>query len=143
MKESARFQPGMSFAENMPNMLSLVLNTDHKLIKNILNNMTEQTKAELEPISNELKGLEARKAILEQQTKEIKPEELTEEQKNDKKTCNEEISVQHGKKVNVLKTYAEKNPVISQLIDLALLQNGLLKGEALSKFLKRSLELIK
>lgn len=143
MKESARFQPGMSFAENMPNMLNLVLNTDHKLIKNILNNMAEQTKAELEPISNELKGLEARKAILEQQTKEVKPEELTEEQKNDKKTCNEEISAQHGKKVNVLKTYAEKNPVISQLIDLALLQNGLLKGEALSKFLKRSLELIK
>lgn len=143
MKEAARFQPGMSFAEGMPNMLNLVLNTDHRLVKKVLSDLTESTKSELTPIDNELKGLTARKTVLEQQTKDIKPENLSEEQNNEKKACNEDIAALHAKKLEVLKAYAEKNPIIFQLIDLALLQNGLLKGEALNKFLKRSLDLIK
>ena len=143
MKEAARFQPGMSFAEGMPNMLNLVLNTDHRLVKKVLSDLTESTKSELTPIDNELKGLTARKTVIEQQTKDIKPENLSEEQNNEKKACNEDIAALHAKKLEVLKAYAEKNPIISQLIDLALLQNGLLKGEALNKFLKRSLDLIK
>lgn len=143
MKEAAKFQQGMSFYGEMPQMLNLVLNADHRLVRGIVDDMKAKTAPALKPIDAELKGLEARRAALEQQTKDKKPEDIPQETKDDQEKTRKEIQEQHDKRRKTLSDYAAQNPVISQLIDLALLQNGLLRGEALSKFLQRSVELIK
>ncbi len=143
MKEMAHIQPGMSFYGEMPDMYTLVLNTDNKLIKEVLEDSEQQTAEALNPIEAEIKGLTARQAVLRQQQEGKKPEEIDQTQKDELAKCDTDITEQRQKKNEVLAGYAQKNPVVHQLIDLALLQNGLLKGEALNNFVKRSIELIK
>ena len=127
----------------MPDTFNIVLNSDHPLIKRVLGDAQAQLSDELKPIEGEIKGQEARLAALNQQTEGKKPEEITQEIKDDKANTQKTIDEQKEKKEGVLRSFAEKNDVIHQLIDLALLQNGMLKGEALDKFLQRSVELIK
>ncbi len=142
MKEMARLQPGMAFYGEMPDMYNVVLNTNHKLIKEILEDTHNNTAEQLKPIEAELKGLEARKAVLKQQQDNKKAEEITQEEKNDLSQCEKDITAQHDKEKEILSDYAKNNKIISQLVDLALLQNGMLKGEALNNFVKRSIDLI-
>ena len=143
MKEMSRYQSGMGFYGQMPDTFNIVLNSDHALIKRVLGDAQAQLGEELKPIEGEIKGQEARLAALNQQTEGKKPEEITQEIKDDKANTQKTIDEQKEKKEGVLRGFAEKNDVIHQLIDLALLQNGMLKGEALDKFLQRSVELIK
>ena len=143
MKEMARLQPGMAFYGEMPDMYNIVLNTDSPLIREVLEDCEKSTEEALKPIEAELKGLNARQAVLRQEQDKKKPEEITQEEKDDLKKCGEDIRAEQQKRDDVLKEYAEKNDRVHQLIDLALLQNGLLKGEALTRFVKRSVELIK
>ena len=142
MKEVSRLQPGMAFYGEMPDMYNVVLNADHRLVKKVLEGVAEKLGSQLEPIDNELRGLHARHDALEQKLKDKKPEEITEEEKTEREACHKDIEAQETKKRELLAGYAKDTPVVSQLIDLALLQNGLLKGEALAKFLKRSVELL-
>ena len=142
MKEMARLQPGMAFYGEMPDMYNVVLNTNHKLIKKILEDTHNNTAEELKPIMAELKGLEARKAVLKQQQDSKKAEDITQEEKDDLSQCEKDITAQHDKEKEVLSNYAKNNKIIAQLVDLALLQNGMLKGEALNNFVKRSIDLI-
>ena len=143
MKEMSRYQSGMGFYGQMPDTFNIVLNSDHDLIKRVLGDAQAQLGEELKPIEGEIKGQEARMAALNQQTEGKKPEEISQEIKDDKANTQKAIDEQKEKKEGVLRGFAEKNDVIHQLIDLALLQNGMLKGEALDKFLQRSVELIK
>ena len=143
MKEMSRYQSGMGFYGQMPDSFNIVLNSDHRLVKDILSNINSQLSAELQPIESEIKGQEARLAALNQQTEGKKPEEISQEVKDDKANTQKAIDEQKEKKQSVLGGFAAKNDIIHQLIDLALLQNGMLKGEALDKFLQRSVELIK
>jgi len=143
MKEMSRFQQGMGFYGQMPDAYNLVLNSDHRLIKEVLNDAQAQLAEQLKPIEGEIKGQEARLAALNQQTDKKKPEEITQEEKDDKANTQKAIDEQKAKKEQLISDYAAKNDVVHQLIDLALLQNGMLKGEALDKFLQRSVELIK
>ena len=143
MKEMSRYQSGMGFYGQMPDTFNIVLNSDHALIKRVLGDAQAQLGEELKPIEGEIKGQEARMAALNQQTEGKKPEEISQEIKDDKANTQKAIDEQKEKKEGVLRGFAEKNDVIHQLIDLALLQNGMLKGEALDKFLQRSVELIK
>ncbi len=141
MKEMAQLQGGMSFYGEMPDMYSVVLNADHALVRGVLADASANVDEALKPIENELRGLNARRMAIEQSQKDMKPEDISEAEKNDLNRCREAIAAEEGKKADVLKQYAQTNPVVSQLIDLALLQNGLLKGEALANFIKRSIEL--
>ncbi len=143
MKEMARLQPGMAFYGEMPDMYNIILNTDSPLIREVLEDCEKQTDEALKPIEAELRGLNARQAVLRQEQDKKKPEEITQEEKDDLKKCGEDIRAEQQKRDDVLKGYAEKNDRVHQLIDLALLQNGLLKGEALTRFVKRSVEMIK
>lgn len=143
MKDVSRLQAGMSFYGEMPDMYSVVLNADHRLVKEVADNMNGSIGESLTGIENELKGLHARHTAIEQSQKDIKPEDLTEDQKKELQECNDAIEQQENSRKQVWASYASENPVVQQLIDLALLQNGLLKGEALSKFIKRSTDLIK
>ena len=143
MKEMSRFQPGMNFYAQMPDSLNLVLNSDHPLVKRILDDCKTSTEEALQPIEAELKGQEARLAAIRQAQEKKKADELTQEEKDDKTNTEKAIQEQKDKKQEVLKGFGAKNDIVHQLIDLALLQNGMLKGEALDQFLKRSVDLIK
>jgi molecular chaperone HtpG len=112
-------------------------------VKQVLEQATKELADQLKPIESELKGQEARLAALNQQTEKKKAEEITQEEKDDKANTQKAIDEQKEKKESLISGYAANNSIVHQLIDLALLQNGMLKGEALDKFLKRSVELIK
>ena len=143
MKEMSRYQSGMGFYGQMPDSFNIVLNSDHRLVKDILSTFNAQLSTELQPIESEIKGQEARLAALNQKTEGKKPEEISQEVKDDKANTQKAIDEQKEKKQSVISGFAANNEVVHQLIDLALLQNGMLKGEALDKFLQRSVELIK
>ena len=143
VKEMSQFQQGMGFYAQMPDAYNFVLNADHPLIKRVLNEVTEGTTKELEPIASELKGQKARLAALQQSQSKKKAEELTQEEKDDVQNTQKSISELQDKKKTVIEACAKDNEVVHQLIDLALLQNGMLQGAALDKFLKRSVSLIK
>ena len=143
MKEMSQYQQGMGFYAQLPDSYNLVLNSDHPLVKRVLDELTANTTEELKPIDSELKGLEARLAALHQSQDKKKPEELTQEEKDDMQNTQKAVSELKDKKKAVVAEYAKGNEVVHQLIDLALLQNGMLQGAALDKFLKRSFSLIK
>lgn len=143
MKEASKFQAGMAFYAQMPDAFNLVLNSDYPLIKQVLEDGKTACAAELQPVESELKGLEARLAALHQSQKGKKPEEISQEEKDDLKNTEQSIEEQSTKKNGIIAAYAAGNKVVHQLIDLALLQNGMLKGAALDSFLKRSVDLIK
>ncbi|MCI5506485.1 MAG: molecular chaperone HtpG [Prevotella sp.] len=142
MKDMSRLQAGMSFYAQMPDSYNLVLNSDHPLIKKVLDDCENSTAEALKPIEGEIKGQEARLAALHQSQDKKKPEEITQEEKDDVKNTEKAIEDEKNKKRDLLANYAKDNNIVHQLIDLALLQNGMLKGAALDKFLKRSIELI-
>jgi len=143
MKQMSQFQPGMSFYQQMPDSFTLVLNSDHVLVKQVLNDSNNNTAEALKPILSELKGQQARLAALRQSQDKKKPEELTQEEKDDLQNTEKAVDEQKNKQTEVIEAYAKGNNVVHQLIDLALLQNGMLKGKALDEFLKRSVDMIK
>ena len=143
MKQMSQFQPGMSFYQQMPDSFTLVLNSDHVLVKQVLNDCNNNTAETLKPILSELKGQQARLAALRQSQDKKKPEELTQEEKDDLQNTEKAVDEQKNKQTEVIEAYAKGNNVVHQLIDLALLQNGMLKGKALDEFLKRSVDMIK
>ena len=143
MKQMSQFQPGMSFYQQMPDSFTLVLNSDHVLVKQVLNDCNNNTAEALKPILSELKGQQARLTALRQSQDKKKPEELTQEEKDDLQNTEKAVDEQKNKQTEVIEAYAKGNNVVHQLIDLALLQNGMLKGKALDEFLKRSVDMIK
>ena len=143
MKEMSQYQQGMGFYAQMPDTYTIVLNSDHAIIKQILSESNTSTAEKLQPIRSEIKGLQAREAALRQAQGKKKPEEVTQNEKDELKNTEEELTKQRNEKNSVIADYAKNNNAIHQLIDLALLQNGLLKGAALDKFIKRSVDLIK
>ena len=143
MKEMSQFQQGMGFYAQLPDSYNLVLNADHPLVKKVLDDVTANTAEELKPIVSELKGQEARLAALHQSQDSKKTEELTQEEKDDMQNTQKTVSKLQDKKKAIVAAYAKGNDIVHQLIDLALLQNGMLQGAALDKFLKRSISLIK
>ena len=143
MKDMSKFQPGMNFYGQMPDSYNLVLNSDHPLVKKVLEESEAATAEALKPIESELKGQEARLAVIRQAQDKKKWDEITQEEKDQKAEAEKAVQAEKDKKTAVIADYAKGNSIVHQLIDLALLQNGMLKGEALDRFLKRSVELIK
>jgi len=143
MKDMSRLQAGMAFYAQMPDAYSVVLNSDHALIKRVLEACKQSTADTLQPVEAEIKGLEARLAALRQQQSAKKPEEITEEERAEVSKTEKDIADQRAQKQAALADFGKGNDIVHQLIDLALLQNGLLKGAALDAFLKRSVALIK
>lgn len=143
MKEMSRIQPGMAFYGEMPDMYNFIVNADHPVVKAILADANAQLNNTLAPVEAELKGLEARHTALESAFKDKKEEEISADDREMLKQCNDSISEQKQKEKEIFSAYAKRNRTISQLLDIALLQNGQLKGAALDKFIKRSIDMIK
>ncbi|WP_085536056.1 molecular chaperone HtpG [Massilibacteroides vaginae] len=142
MREMSAMQPGMSFYGEMPDSYSLVLNTDHVLVKKVLTETEQACNEQLSPIANDLKGWKTRQADLRDTQGKKKQEEITTQEKEDLEATDRKIEELDSQYNTILASYAPSNKLINQLIDLALLSNGMLKGEALSKFIKRSVQLI-
>ena len=142
MREMSAMQPGMSFYGEMPDSFTLVVNTQHPLVKDILSNEEASCNEKLQPILADLKGWKARQQDLRDAQGKKKPEEITEAEKEDMTNTNKKVAELRDDANKVIADYAASNNKVSQLIDLALLSNGLLKGEALSNFIKRSVQLI-
>ncbi len=143
MKEMSRIQPGMAFYGEMPDMYNFIVNADHPVVKAILADANAQLNNTLAPVEAELKGLEARYTALESAFKDKKEEEISADDREMLKQCNDSISEQKQKEKEIFSAYAKGNRTISQLLDIALLQNGQLKGAALDNFIKRSIDMIK
>lgn len=142
MREMSAMQPGMSFYGEMPDSFNFVLNTDHALVKKVLADEETACAESLKPILADIKGWEARQADLRESQSKKKEEEITAEEKEDMTNTNHKLDELRGQRDQILADYAKSNNLVSQLIDLALLGNGMLKGEALSRFIKRSVEMI-
>ena len=142
MKDMASIQPGMSFYGEMPDMFNLVLNTDHRLIKQVLSEAESACAEKLVPVESEIAMLTLRRNELHKAQEGKKDEEIPTTEKDELKDVEKKIDAQKAEKENILNGYAADNKVVHQLIDLALLQNNMLKGEALTNFVKRSVEMI-
>ena len=142
MREMSSMQPGMSFYGEMPDNYNLVLNTDHELVKKVLADEEQACSDKLQPIVADLKGWKARQSDLREAQGKKKEEEITSEEKEDMTNTDKKVDELVAQRNTVLSEYAGENKVVSQMIDLALLANGMLKGEALSQFIKRSVQLI-
>lgn len=143
MKAMSQFQAGMNFYGQMPDSYNIVLNSDHALVKKVLEDAEANTAETLKPILAEIKGQEARLAVLHQEQNKKKPEEITQQEKDDVHNTEKAINDEKAKRNEIISGYAKNNNIVHQLIDLALLQNGMLKGASLDAFLKRSVDMIK
>lgn len=142
MKDMASIQPGMSFYGEMPDMFNLVLNSDHRLIKQVLSDAETACAEKLVPVEFEIAMLTLRRNELQKAQEGKKDEEIPTAEKDELSDVEKKIEAQKTEKENILNGYAAGNKVVHQLIDLALLQNNMLKGEALTNFVKRSVEMI-
>nr|WP_320058647.1 molecular chaperone HtpG [uncultured Bacteroides sp.] len=142
MKEMANIQAGMSFYGEMPDMFNLVLNTDHKLLKTVLSDEEKNCTASIAPIQTEIDVVTNRRNDLKKIHEGKKEEEIPVAEKDELSELDKKQGELKKKKEVVFATYASQNKVVRQLIDLALLQNNMLKGESLNNFVKRSIELI-
>ena len=142
MKDMASIQPGMSFYGEMPDMFNLVLNSDHRLIKQVLSDAETACAEKLVPVESEIAMLTLRRNELQKAQEGKKDEEIPTAEKDELSEVEKKIEAQKTEKENILNGYAVGNKVVHLLIDLALLQNNMLKGEALTNFVKRSVEMI-
>ena len=143
MKEMAAMNPGMGFYGAMNDQFTLVVNTDHKLVKGVLEDERKSMADKLQPIDSEMKDIESKKAEIDALNKDKKEEEIPQVDKDRKQEYSDKLENLRKQKQSLLQEYSKGNKIVGQLIDLALLANGLLKGEALNRFVKRSVDLIK
>lgn len=140
MKEMAQFQSGMNFYGELPNAYNLTLNTNHPVVKKVIEAANSSLEGELKPVNEELKATNAVIEAIKSLDKDGKG--VPEDKKADLKTNEDKATELRAKKGELISKYAAGNDTVKQLIDIALLGNGLLKGEALSNFLKRSVSLL-
>ncbi|MDE6451167.1 MAG: molecular chaperone HtpG, partial [Odoribacter sp.] len=133
----------MGFYGAIDDQFTLVVNTDHKFVKGILEDERKTMAAKLEPVDFEIRENEGKRNEIDELNKGKKDEEIPQVDKDRKKEYLDKINELKKQKQELLQKYGQDNQIVGQLIDLALLANGLLKGEALNKFVKRSVELIK
>ena len=143
MKEMSRYQQGMNFYAQLPDSYNLVLNTDHPLIQAILKTTETGTADSLKPVTAEIKGIQAKLDALRQERNKKKPEDVTQNEKDEIQNAEKALAGEQEKRRGIISESSKQNPAIHQIIDLALLQNGMLKGAALDAFVKRSVDMIK
>ena len=143
MKEISQIQSGMNFYGEMPDSLNLTVNIVHPLVKRIMEKKDKTLGTALEKINTELSGLKAEIEKLEKAKEGKKDEEVPQADKEKLDDLNKKVSGLKDKKRGRLSDFGKKNKHANQLVDLALLANGMLKGAGLDRFVKRSIELIR
>jgi len=143
MKDMSEMGGGAGFYGNLPDSYNLVVNASHPLVRKVMDESKEATGKKVQTIRNKKEKLNKEKAVLEAAIKDLKPEEVPQADKDRLAELDTQIARLDDDRVALLKEYGKSNPLVKQLIDLALLANNMLKGEELAKFVKRSVELIK
>lgn len=139
MKEMAALQPGMSFYGELPDSYNLIVNTEHKLIAQVRDNADKEIANIVSPIIAEIDEKNAQITALREENKDGK---INDENSEKVKSLENDVNQLRAKQNEIISQYAEKQDLVKQLIDLALLGNGLLKGESLSAFIKRSVSML-
>ena len=144
MKDMSAMQGGgMSFYGDLPENMNLVVNTSHPLVKEIFEARDAAIGSELEMIKSSLQAKTAEKEEVDKSKKDKKDEEIPSEVKEKSEDLEKAIQALKDEQKSKLTAFGKENKLAKQLVDLALLANGMLKGEDLDKFVKRSFELIK
>ncbi len=139
MKDMAALQSGMSFYGELPDSYNVVVNIEHPIVRSVADDAESALKDRIEPLEASLNNAN------EQITKtrgEIKDGKATDEQQSQLDSLEEEVRKNRREQDNLIREYAAGVPVVKQLVDLALLGNGLLRGRELSEFIKRSVSLL-
>ncbi len=143
MKDMAAMNPAAGFYGNMPDSLNLVVNVSHPLVKSVIEKKDKKLGSKLEGFNNQIKPAEAKSEELKAASKDKKTEEILQAEKDALAEVEKEINKLTDEKKALLNGYGKDDKLVKQLIDLALLANNMLKGEDLSRFVKRSVDLIK
>ncbi|MBR3659043.1 MAG: molecular chaperone HtpG [Bacteroidaceae bacterium] len=142
MKDMAAIQPGMNFYGDMPDMYTVILNKDHKLIKKVLEEAGAACDAKVKPEDEKLNALKERQSELRKAREGKKDEDVPQAEKDEMTDISSKITEAENSISSIYADYGADSKIVHELIDLALLQNGMLKGEALAAFIRRSVELI-
>ena len=142
MKDMAQIGGGFGFYGDMPDSYNVVINSNHPLISRIAEDMNKKVGDEIEKINEKLKPIELNKSELDKANKDKKDEEIAQADKDRISELDKKISEFGQKREEVLDKFGKDNKIVRQLVDIALLSNNMLKGEDLSRFVKRSIELL-
>jgi molecular chaperone HtpG len=142
MKDMSALGGGMNFYGEMPDSYNLVVNGNHPLVLRVNDELGKKLSGELKKIDDKVKPLNENKAELDKAVKDKKEEEIKQEEKDRIEELTKKIAELEEKKTKLLKKFGSDNKLVKQMIDLALLANGMLKGEELTKFVKRSIDLM-
>jgi molecular chaperone HtpG len=142
MKDMSAMGGGMNFYGELPDSYNLVVNGNHPLVQRINEDLEKKLSEELKKVDDKISPLNKNREDLEKAKKNKKEEEIKQEDRDRLEELNKKISDLESKKEKALQKFGVSNKLVKQLIDLALLANGMLKGEDLTKFVKRSIELI-
>lgn len=139
MKEMAALQPGLNFYGEMPDSYSLRVNTENPVVQHMADRAYAALTDSVKPLLDEI---EANNAKI-KEAEEDKSGENADEKHKQTDTLRADNDANRKKLVELASEYAKGEPVVGQLIDLALLANGMLRGEQLAHFIERSTELLK
>lgn len=144
MKDMSRVGGGgmYSFYGEMPDSYNVVVNGNHPLVIEVLGETQQATGESLAPLDKNLKAAEEERSALNELLKDKKEEEISQEEKDKRTSIQSKIDEIAGQRRELLRKSGAENVIVGQLVDLALLANGMLKGEALTKFIRRSVEVV-
>ena len=143
MKEMSALQGGMmSFYGEMPDSFNLVVNTAHPVIEKLLRDEEAACLTEVAPLASELSEVTAKHNALKDSHKDKKDEEIAVAEKEELSALAKQMDELGEKKKAIYRSFAAENKQVRQLVDLALLANNMLKGEALANFVKRSVDMM-
>ena len=142
MKDMSAMGGGMNFYGELPDSYNLVVNPNHQIVNKISEDLQTQEGTRLNENNNERKRIKGEISFMEQDHKKKKAEEISQIEKDDLENLRKELTGVENARKDILESYGASNKVVTQLIDLALLANNMLRGEELSTFVKRSIELL-
>lgn len=142
MKDMSKLGGGMNFYGDMPDSFNLVINTNHSIIENLAKDISKEIGEAIQKQNKSISTLDEEIGKTEKEQEGKKDEEVTQAEKDKLEALQKKKTKAEEKKKEIISGFADKRPVVQQLIDLALLANNMLKGEKLSTFVKRSIELL-
>jgi molecular chaperone HtpG len=142
MKEMSLLGGGMNFYGELPDSFNLVVNVNHPLVVKISDDLQAQEGTKLQENNTERERLKEEISFMEKDQHKKKPEEVSQVEKDDLEKLRKELETLESVRKDILENYGSNNKIVNQLIDLALLANNMLRGEDLSTFVKRSVELL-
>ena len=142
MKDMSQLGGGMNFYGELPDSYNLVVNPNHSLVLRINEDLETAEGEKLSENEKKRKEVKEEMDFLEEEHKKKKPEEISQVEKDDLEKLRKDLQEIEDARKTILENFGENNSLVKQLIDLALLANNMLKGEDLSNFVKRSVELL-